>query len=352
MNIRFLDSNLKFYKMISRSFILMFSLLFYATIYSQNDTITLKSGDRLVGELKLIDKGILTIETAYSDKDFNVEFNKVSQLIMQRRCLVILTDNRRRVGYIRSNVDEKITITLDDNTKEEFEIVEVMALQDINDKFIQRFRALIDLSYNYAKANKSAQFSIGGKLVYNSELWLFEGSVNTLNSDQEDADKTSRTEANIQFVRLMPRNLYLIGFADFLSNTEQAIDARISPSVGIGKFLASTNKLYFGLAVGFAFNIEQYVDSTLDKNSTEGFLIGSFNMFDVEDFDLETDIKFYPSISEKGRIRTDYNLSLKYDLPLDFYIKLGFSLNYDNKPAIAGSDVDYIFTSGFGWEFN
>ncbi len=88
--------------MISRSFILMFCLLFYATIYSQNDTITLKSGDRLVGELKLIDKGILTIETTYSDKDFNVEFNKVSQLIMQRRCLVILTDNRRRVGYIRS----------------------------------------------------------------------------------------------------------------------------------------------------------------------------------------------------------------------------------------------------------
>lgn len=82
-------------------------------------------------------------------------------------------------------------------------------------------------------------------------------------------------------------------------------------------------------------------------------MISTFlNIYDVEDFDLNTDLKFYPSLSEKGRIRTDYNLTLKYDLPLDFYIKLGFSLNYDNKPAISGNEVDYIFTSGFGWEFN
>jgi hypothetical protein len=75
-------------------------------------------------------------------------------------------------------------------------------------------------------------------------------------------------------------------------------------------------------------------------------------MFDFNDFDLNTGIKFYPSLSEKGRIRTDYDLTLKYDLPLDFYVKLGFTLNFDNQPAIEGNDFDYIFTSGFGWEFD
>jgi len=327
-------------------------VLAHFSVSSQNDTITLKSGDKLAGEIKLISEGVLTIETEYSDTDFKIEFNKVGQLVIQRKCLIILTDNRRRFGYIKSNSKEKITITLDNNLEEEYAISEVITLQEIKDKFLLRFTAAIDVSYNFAKANRADQFSVSGKLNYNSELWRFEAYVNSLNSNQENADKTRRTEANLEFVRLLPKKLYLIGETPFLSNTEQALDARISPSIGIGKFIVSTNKLYLGLSLGFTLNIENYSDATLDKNSTEGFISSSFNIFDIDDFDLETDIKFYPSITENGRIRTDYNLSLKYDLPLDFYIKLGFSLNYDNKPAISGNDVDYIFTSGLGWEFN
>ena len=75
-------------------------------------------------------------------------------------------------------------------------------------------------------------------------------------------------------------------------------------------------------------------------------------MFDYKDFDLKTTIKFYYSLSEKGRFRTDYDLNLKYDMPLNFYIKLGFTLNYDNQSAISGSDFDYILSSGLGWKFN
>jgi hypothetical protein len=37
-------------------------------------------------------------------------------------------------------------------------------------------------------------------------------------------------------------------------------------------------------------------------------------------------------------------------MPWDFYIKFDFSLNYDNQPADTGSEFDYVFNSGFGWE--
>jgi len=75
-------------------------------------------------------------------------------------------------------------------------------------------------------------------------------------------------------------------------------------------------------------------------------------MFDYTDVSLTTGLKFFVSLSEKGRVRSDYDITLKYDLPLDFYIKMGYTLNYDNQPAIEGNDFDYIFTSGFGWEFD
>ena len=75
------------------------------SVSSQNDTITLKSGDKLAGEIKLIAKGVLKMETTYSDKDFMIEYNKVNKLSIQRKCLIVLTDDRRRFGYIKSKTN-------------------------------------------------------------------------------------------------------------------------------------------------------------------------------------------------------------------------------------------------------
>jgi putative salt-induced outer membrane protein YdiY len=331
---------------------ILFTLLICAIGHAQNDTIRLHNGDQLAGEIKLISNGVLTIKTPYSDKDFRIEFNKVEALVIQTKSLIILTNDRRRFGYVSTNKTGKISILLDNNLIEEYDISEVIALQEVKEDFFHRFKAYVDLSYNFTKANSGTQFTAAGKLMYNSEFWLSEGFVNTMNSNQDQSDRIRRTEANLKLIRILARKLYLIGELPFLSNTEQALDARITPSVGIGKYIVSTNKLYLGLSTGLTWNNETYTDSSLDKNSTELFLSLGLNLFDFEDIDLDTDIKFYPSLTEKGRLRTDYNFNFKYDLPLDFYIKLGFSLNYDNKPAITGNQVDYVFTSGFGWKFD
>ena len=75
-------------------------------------------------------------------------------------------------------------------------------------------------------------------------------------------------------------------------------------------------------------------------------------MFDFKDWSLVTNLNVFPSLSESGRWRVDYNLDLKWDLPYDFYIKTALQINYDNRAAAAGSDFDYIWTTGIGWEFN
>ena len=77
---------------------------------------------------------------------------------------------------------------------------------------------------------------------------------------------------------------------------------------------------------------------------------------------LFTNLTVYPTIAtekneanpvESGRIRTDFRFDAMYDdiFIKDFYIRAGFTLNYDNRPAEAGKEVDYIFTTGFGWEW-
>ena len=74
-------------------------------------------------------------------------------------------------------------------------------------------------------------------------------------------------------------------------------------------------------------------------------------MYDVGDLSLLSRAAAYPSFTEAGRWRAEMSFDAKYDLPLDFYIRLGFNLNYDNRPVEGASETDYVFQSGIGWEW-
>ncbi len=327
-------------------------LLFSNFIFSQNDTIVLKNGNTLYGEIKGLQSGVLTMKTSYSDKDFAIEFREVTELKIQKICFILLSYGRRRTGYLSSNKSKEVTLTNRDGSVEVFKVNEIITLQEISDVFWKRFSGNIDFAYDLTKANNANQFTVAGGLKYKSDKWMFNTDINSLKSKQDNTLDIERTNFTTELTRLLTENWYLLSTLGFLSNTEQALDGRYSIRVGGGRYMVITNKLFFGVSLGFNFNIENFLDEDLNKESTELFVSGNFSMFDYKDFKLDTGIDIYPSISESGRWRIDYKLNLKYDLPYDFYVKLGFQFNYDNQSAALGSDFDYIFNTGFGWKFD
>ena len=91
-----------------------------------------------------------------------------------------------------------VVITLENDNVEHFELVEVIVLKEVNDNFWNRFNGSIDLGYNFTKANNNAQFTIAGQFEYIGEKWRHEGNISVLNSTQDDADKTKRTDGNME----------------------------------------------------------------------------------------------------------------------------------------------------------
>ena len=324
----------------------------YAFSFSENDTIVLKNGNVLYGEIKKLRSSVLTMETPYSDSDFTIDFNEVTELKIQKICFIILAGGRRRTGYLSSESPGKFTFTSRENSVEVFDMNELILLDELSETFWNRFNGNIDLSFNLTKANNASQFTIGGSLNYRGPTWISTLVISSLDSKQDNVEKIQRTDINGEIQRVLPKNWYLLSNLSFLSNTEQAIEARYAIRAGVGRFLALTNKLSWGVNAGLNYNIENFSDATEPKESTELYLGSQFNMFDFEDFKLNTNINVFPSLSEQGRWRIDYNLDIKYDLPWDFYIKTGLQFNYDNQAAVTGSDFDYIFTTGFGWKFD
>lgn len=326
------------------------------SLSAQIDSLTMSTGETLVGEVKNLKQGIVVIETDYSDSDFNVEWDKVAYISTERKFIVTTSSGDRFHGSLKTADGNPEQVVIDDEEKgpSTMDIIDVVYLKSVDDKFLSRIDLLMSVGYTLTKANESHQFSARLNAGYLSSKFGVDLSFSAVRSTQkpeEEKIKTSRTEGGAGFRFFIIRDWFALVSADFLQSTEQKLHLRSLSKGGIGNYIVNNNKMYFVLLGGAAWNYEDYSDITIsDRNSAEAFAGVEYNIFDIGDLDLKTSVFAYPGITEGGRFRTDFNFDLKYEFPLDFFINLGFTLNYDNMPVEGASESDYVLQTTFGWE--
>jgi len=326
-----------------------FILFPFFGLFAQKDTLLFKNSNVMIGEVKSMSNNVLVAETKYSDQDFKIEFDKVERLILVNKYSIHLADGHTYYGTLYSKEPNEVTITYGD-TIQVVRLNQIVHLNKIDTGFWKHFTGSFDFGYNFAKTNNSQQLTFALKLDYIGEKWIHSIKYDELNTVQDNVDDIERIDWYLDTKKYFKNNWFYNSKLAFLSNTSQSIKARINPSLGMGNYLIRNNKLFFVLGGGLTYNIEKYFDSSTDKNSLELVAVTQLNMFNFKDININSTILLFPSLSEKGRFRTDIDFSLKYDLPLDFYIKTALSANYDNQPSANTIKLDYVFSTGFGWQ--
>lgn len=330
-------------------YFLSFFILMSTIAFSANDSIVFNNGNYIVGEIQGMNRGVLTVETDYSDSDFQIEWDGVAEIYGINFFLISLTDGTRVTGTFSSQSDGSILLQ-GELTIYETELNDIVFIKSVDQDFWSRVYASIDLSLSVAKANNLRQLNTRSNIGYIADLWSVSASYSQLFSEQNDVDPTKRTDGSGAFSYFLPKDWYIPANISFLSNTEQKLDLRINGRLGFGKYVIHTNKSYWGFSLGASYNDEKYSTETETRQSWEGFVSSELNLYDIGDLDLLVSVTAYQGLTETDRFRTDLKFDAKYDLPLDFYIKAGFTVNYDNIPAEGASETDYVIESGFGWE--
>lgn len=78
--------------------IILFFLIMAETgpgILAQTDSLIMTNGESLSGEIKSLDRGVIIIETDYSDSDFKLEWDKVASIRTERKFLIINSSGDR-----------------------------------------------------------------------------------------------------------------------------------------------------------------------------------------------------------------------------------------------------------------
>lgn len=335
-----------------------FALLSPFLLKAQIDSIIFKNNNVVIGEVKSLEHGVLQIETDYSDADFTLKWVEIKYIKTESTFLVTTSDGNRCNGTIKTVREGEIAIYCEEGEQVR-KHAEIVSLISINKGFWSKVYASIDIGMSMTKANNYQQYSSNSNLGYMADRWAIDAYYNLLKTTQDSVKSTERIDYGLAHKLYLINDWYIPADISFLKNNEQLIDLRVVGQLGIGKYLIHTNRSYWSANLGGSYVNEMYApeasaDPTIedpDKVSYEAYISSEVNLFDIGDLSLLSNIKASPSLTEKGRWRTDFNFTAEYEFPYDIYIKGSFSLNYDSQPVEGASKTDYVTSIGFGWSW-
>lgn len=331
-------------------FLLTSAFIQLSLLTSAQDSLIFDNGNIVVGEIKEMNRGVLEVDASFGDENFKIKWLKVRELYSNTTFLVSVR-KKTFMGKISSIAKDSVKIDSEDEVFLEAPIADIIYIRPVKLSFSDRIYASIELGFNMVESQNLRQFSNRNSLGYRANKWITDLSYNSLRSFQDNSASIERHDGQFNFRYLLARNWYLISSVNVLSNNEQNLKLRMNSQLGLGKFLYSSNRSSWSIKIGGNNNNESFTSGEDERNSWEAYFGTVLNLYDVGDINVVVEYIGYSGLDNFQRYRSDSNIDVKYELPFDLFIRAGFSINYDNQPALGGSETSYIIRTGLGWEW-
>lgn len=315
------------------------------------DTIYFQSGDRITGEVKSLFNNHLKLSTDDAGT-INVEWNKVDSVKVLNSMRILLQNGDVYYGKLlpagklracniwSASADPRLTA-----------LGQIVALSPIEDKFVNRLKGSLSSGFSYTKASDIMQLNLNAVISYVANKNQIEVSYDALSTRQAEAETTQRQNGEFTFFRILPQNWFLLTRLTFESNTELQLDLRSGISAGAGKGLINNNRSLLYLSGALQGSKEDAQGGT--TYNLEGVLGADYSIFIYESpevsFNLSADL--IPSLNDPGRLRSQVDSNLKWEIFNDFYLKWTFYYSYDSKPPSADAAKSDWAVSLLGIEY-
>jgi hypothetical protein len=210
--------------------------------------------------------------------------------------------------------------------------VNIVHLSPIRDRFLNRLDGSLSSGFSYVKANDIMQLTFNGSIKYLAEKNALETFYDGLLTRETEQPKSQRHHGGANFRRILPKNWFLMSQLSAESNSELELDLRTNLTLGGGHSLIRTNSVNLHIAAGLQGNRENTAEA--NQYNLEGVVFANYSMFVYDDPEVSFDLtaSLIPSINDLGRVRSNINSNLKWEIFTDFFLKWSFYFSYDSKP--------------------
>ena len=319
----------------------------------KTDIIWLINGDRLTGEIKQLEHGLLSVKTN-SLGTVSIEWADIVRIESDYVFQFERTDGIRITGFIQQSPNQQEILVTDEVETKTFAHENVVRMSQIEQSFWDRLKGSLSFGYNITKASSVAQGNVGFAVTHRTEIrsWSLDGST-IMTSDQAN-ESSRRSDLGLNLTRFRKNrwlNSFMVGFE---SNDELGLNLRTSIEASGGRFLIQTNTSELKLAAGLVGTDEILQGDVSSQQNLEGVLRMDYSRYIYDDpkLNLSAGLAVFPSITDAGRTRTQLDIDLRWELYKDLYWNLNFYDTYDSDPP-SGSDStsDYGVVTSLGWSF-
>ena len=344
---------------INRKHIIKGTTFFYFALFSilclagpKTDTVYLFNGDRITGEVKHFEYGVLSFKTDGMGT-LKIEFDRIKTIYSKYQFTIQMANGLRFFGSIdTSHTPGHVNLKVKSFTIKEpiSKIVEIYPVKNI---FWKRLDGSVDFGYSYTKASTISQFNFSGNVSYRVEKSFTRIDGSSIITDQQDRDRIRKQDYSISYSRFFKKRYYLSIFGGGQQNTELGNDLRLYTGLGVGYDIVHNNSQLLSGALGFLVSTEKSEADSL-INSVEGIMRWDYRVFRFNDpeIDVTSVLSAFPSLTSVGRYRLEFELKATIELFNDFYFGVTLYDNFDSKPLdqdAATNDWGVTTSIGYSW---
>jgi uncharacterized protein DUF481 len=324
------------------------------------DIVIMKNGDRLTGEVKGLDGGVLYVSMSYILGTSSLDWSKVARIESKQLFIVRTQDGSVYKGTLNTAETEegrpvKIQVIEASAQQAELERAQVVEIAETSDKFWQRFNGEVNFGTTYSKGNETVQYTLSSDVEYLRRRWSASTAFSSTLSSSSGVTAATRNEITPMFRHLLPwDNWFYGGLGDFLQSSVQGIQLQTSVGGGVGRYLKDTNRATIAILGGFAWQNAQYDEakfSASNQNLAAALVAGEVKLFKFNKTTLDLSGVVFPVLTDPGRVKANVNASYYIKITGDLSWNLSFYGNWDSQPPPHFTGSDYGTSSGLSWTF-
>jgi len=333
-------------------------LVYTGSLYAQkNDTLVLLNNDRISGEIKKLEYGVLTYKTDDMGT-LSIDWKKIKSLKSNKTFEVIMSNGMIYYAEFDTTHQEgKIRLIMQMAPNKVFNDVErlrVVRITQIKGIFWSRFSGGISFGTGIQKANSLRKLSLSGNTTYRDRKYLSDFSFRIDRSKiGEEGSLSTNQNANLSVFRQISGKWFAGLSVSAEQNTEQGLDLRALLAANIGSQIIRTNRHNL-LLIGGVQGTREWSADSLQTNHLEGKLRVQYKMFNFQHpkVNFSTAADAFPGLTDWGRIRTNVEIEASIEIFKDFIFGISIYHKFDNRPATQGaSSSDWSFDTSIGYTF-
>jgi len=318
----------------------------------KSDSVVLRNGDRISGDIISLEFGVLTLKTD-NMSTLSIEWHVVRSIASKFSFAVERIGGAKFHGMIATNADgsglqvgsvaDAVTIPMG----------EVERISQFSPRFWDRISGSVAVGFGYAKASEISIGSFNFNSGYRSTD--IDASLNaSSNISRSPAGETDRDVISSAVLFLQQGRNFWGLLASLERDKALGIDSRLLGGAGVGRRFVQTSITELTGIVALAVDEERTAGTSESHGNVEGVLGVNWRVFKFTEpkTQLNLGLAVFPSFTDHGRYRGTGDLNLSHKITGDFTLSLIGYLSYDNRPPQpTAARSDYGLTMNLGYTF-